>query len=156
MGLKDGEAASYPSSDSPFKLVRVDDDDDDDDDDEDQLPLCHQYDMQAEEVAQALQDALGSGDHLQGAQPLSPKDKIEELHGEVALLRGGCLHLQRVVRPQRVRGRLQRARRRGRQARDSAGGEALHPPHVPSPSSNLGTEVNHAHSEILRNSAKKM
>ena len=25
MGLKDGEAASYPSSDSPFKLVRVDD-----------------------------------------------------------------------------------------------------------------------------------
>ena len=34
----------------------------------------------------------------------SSKNEIEELHGETPLLRGGGVHLQRMVHPQRARG----------------------------------------------------
>jgi hypothetical protein len=106
MGLKDGEATSYPS-DRPFQLVRVDDQ-------KTKISYLFATNMtcRPKRAAQTLQDALGSGDHLQGAQPLPTKDEIEELHAEAPLLRRGRLHLQRVVHPQRVRGRLQRGRRR--------------------------------------------
>jgi hypothetical protein len=100
IGLKDGESISYPCE-RPFKLVRVDDDEG-----KTKVSYLFATNMRCRpKSTEAIQDSLGRGDDLSGAQHLPPEDEIEELHGAAPLLRGGRLPVQRVVHPEFFRAR---------------------------------------------------